>query len=111
MLLEIPTELGILLSNSILSNMRQTEDRQRRTEKTQRARHKERVLTGPDLIGRIVLDHWEDIGPHERADFTGRCCNPVVLSADGGCAGFGGYQADVIAWTEFAESKENSALC
>ena len=91
MFLQIQTELSILLGNGILPNMRQTEDRQRRTEKTQRTRHKERILTGPDLIGRIVLDHWEDIRPHERANFTCRCCNPVVLSADGGRAGFGGY--------------------
>lgn len=110
MLLQIPTELRILLGNSILPNTRQTEDRQRRTEKTQRARHKERVLARPDLIGCIVLDHWEDIRPHERADFTCRCCDPVVLSADGGRAGFGGYEADVIAGAEFAEGKEDSAV-
>ncbi len=111
MRLQILPKLDILRGNGILPNMRQQKQRQSRTEDTQSGADEKRILTATNAVcaaGSVGLDDWEDVGSDKGANLAERGCDGVVLPADGRGAGFGGYEADVVAWASFAKGEKNS---
>lgn len=60
--------------------------------------------------GRVLLDDGEQVGADERADLAARGGDSVVLAADGGGAGLGGDEADVVAGAGFAEREEDAVV-
>lgn len=84
-----------------LSNLRQKKKRQHRAEDTQRAGDKERVLTGADRIGRILLRNGDHIRAHKGPNFARGRRNRVVLPADRSRAALCRAEADVVAGAEF----------
>ena len=50
----------------------------------------------------------EDVGSDEGANFAAGRGDGVVLASDRRGAGFGGYEADVVAWAHFAEGEEDA---
>lgn len=111
MLLQIRPELQILAGDGILPDMRQEKQGQKRAQEAQAAADEKGILTASDAVGaagRVGLDDGEDVGPDEGTDFAGRGGDGVVLPADGGGAGLGGDEADVVAGSGFAEGEEDA---
>lgn len=95
-------------AQTYLVDLREEEIGQRSTENAQGAGHEERILTGADWVGSIVLEDREDIGAHESSDLADRRSVRVVLATDGGCARLGRTQADVITGSDFTEREEDT---
>lgn len=102
MLRQIGSELLVFLIDSVLTNIRQQKERNEGAQDAQRARHKEGILAGLDYISVLVavIQDSQDLIAYKSTDFADCSCDTVVLASDSGCAGFGGYQADVVAWSE-----------
>lgn len=112
-LFKVSAELDIFFGNSVLANMRQQEKREKCAKETQTRAHKKRILAATNTVRAtrsVVLDNGEKIGSNKGTDFSHGGGNGVVLAADGGRAGFGGYETDIIAWTSFAEGEEDAGF-
>ncbi len=77
--------------------MRQQKQGQKRTKDAQTTADEKRVLTRSRGVGGVGLDDGEEVGSYESADFAHGSGDAVVLAADGGCRGFRGHEADVVA--------------
>ena len=112
-LLQVGAEVQVLVGDGVLADMGQQEPGQEGAEDAQARAHEERILAAADA-GRaargVVLDNGKHIGPHEGADFAHGGCDGVVLPADGGGAGLGRYEPDVVARTGFAEREKDSSF-
>ena len=92
--------------------MGQQEQGQEGAEDAQARAHEERILAAADArraARGVVLNDGKDIGADEGADFAHGGCDGVVLPADGGGAGLGRYEPDVVARTGFAEREKDSS--
>lgn len=108
---KILSKLAILQTNRILPDRRQEEKRQKRAQQTQTGTDKERDLAASSAVRSawgVVLDDWEHVRADESADLAHGGRNRIVLSADGGRAGLGCHQADVVPWPRFAQREEDA---
>lgn len=90
--------------------MRQERERQARTEDTQTAADEERILAPAGAVRptrRVLLYDGEDVGADESANLAERGGDGVVLPANGGSAGLGGDETDVVARPGLAEAEED----
>lgn len=109
MALKISSELGILLRDGVLSNMRQQEKRQEGRENTQTRRDPEGILRLLHFVGTCgCQDGREDSGADECADLANSRGDTVVLSANTSGAGLGGDETDVVARAQLTEGEENA---
>ena len=103
MLLKIAPEPRILRLNRVLRNRRQEQETDNRRENAKRRTEIERVLSlFNHIISSIGDKEGEDICPDEGTDLPCSRCDPIVLTADSCCRGFGGDQTDVVSWANFA---------
>ena len=86
MCIQVIVELDVLLSDGILTDMRQAEKRQGCAEDTQRAGNEKRILSSTSWVWCIILDDWEDVAAHESSDLAYRSGDAVVLSSNASSA-------------------------
>lgn len=92
-----------------LVDLRKQEVGQERTEDAQGTGHEKLILASTNLVGSILLHDGKDVGANESANLANCRSIRVILTTDGGCAGLGRTQTDIVAWAEFTEGKENIA--
>jgi hypothetical protein len=111
MLFKVHSKSSILLFNRILGDIRQENERDDGAEDAESRRQIERILSLLDnIVTRVRDDKGEDVCPDESTNLACGCCDTVVLASDGGRAGLGGDQADVVTWADFAKGKEDTEM-
>ena len=108
---QVCSELDIFFLDGILSDMRKEEPRQEAAENAKCRCNEKWILTSPGTIGTtggVGLNDRKEIGTDECTNLARSGGNTVVLTANGSCGCFRGDEADVVAWPDFAESKENT---
>lgn len=111
MALKILSELDILQSNGILSNVRQKENRQKRAEQTQAGTDEERILATSGAVRptrSMVLDDWKDICANKGANLAHGRRNRVILTTDCSRTSFGSHEADIITRSCLAQREEDT---
>lgn len=107
--LQIFSELDILRSNGILSNMREAENRQNSAENAQSAANIERILgTAHFIIATCCLNIGEDVRAYKGTNLPYGGSYGVVLSSDTGGAGLRGNESDIVTRTKFAQGEEDA---
>ncbi|KAL9034256.1 MAG: hypothetical protein Q9214_007128, partial [Letrouitia sp. 1 TL-2023] len=109
--LQVLPKPHVLAPDRVLPDLRQQEPRQRRAEEAQAAADEKGILPAARaaLASRgVLLDDGEDVGADEGADLAAGGGDSIVLAADGGGAGFGGDEADVVAGPDFAKGEEDT---
>jgi len=86
MCIQVIVELDVLLSDGILTDMRQAEKRQGCAEDTQRAGNEKWILSSTSWVWCIILDDWEDVAAHESSDLAYRSGDAVILSSNASSA-------------------------
>lgn len=123
--LKVLTETTVLLLDSVLninqplltftarkatylSNVRNKNPAQHRTENAKGTRDDKRILASADWVGSMVLRNGKHIRTDKGTDLANGGGDAVVLAANRGCAALGCQKTDVVARTEFAEGGEDT---